>query len=166
MKKTIFVTLLAVMMLFAFVACDNNTQAPAKLSVSIPSEVYGAKASAFGTIEFSSEIEGNTNNVAVSGEFAYLTAEDFAEGTWSTEAGYFLPFKLDGEFAEDATFTMTKNLGSEATSESFDLATNRDNVIYIGNSDYTNNCTVTITEGETTYKIVFDFTEATFAPQA
>ena len=173
--KKISIMLLAALMLFAFVACEDKGGDPATtLSLSAPAgtkAVFGETVADFVTIDEATNKFAVTEG-AVDATLKKITTE-FASGigTPAVKTGYFLPLAYNVTLTDSATVTVT--YGTEADDKLVADIDDTNDVLLIAVDDGTtvNQAAVTamtavkveIKDGDTTYTQTLNFKDVTLA---
>ena len=165
--KKISIMLLAALMLFAFVACDDTTNTDgATLTVSLLGEdgYLGATQDKYGDYQIAAD-------GTVTGEIYKQTLTEYwPEAANQEDEGYFFAFEITNDFSEDATMTFQKG-DDEPAEDKTDMAFEANNVFKIASNDKADredSWKVTVKDGDETYSITFDLTDVdlTDAPEA
>ena len=166
--KKISIMLLAALMLFAFVACDDKTgddaaEAASLQVATLAKEYLGKDAAALGTIEIAADgkVTGNLKELTGFKEFN-STVED-------EQSGYYLGFSIkDAEkYGENAKLYFYKtDSADKTTSAEFPLTGNVENIFRV--ADASEKATakswkvVVLDKNGDSYSITFDLSGVTF----
>ena len=165
--KKIAIMLLAALMLFAFVACDDTTKTDgATLTVSLLGEegYLGATQDKYGDYEIAAD------GTVTGSIYKQTLTEYWPDAANKENEGYFFAFVITNDFSEDATMTFQKG-DEEPAEDKTDMAFEAKNVFKIAAEDKTgrvDSWKVTVKDGDETYSITFDLTDVdlTDAPEA
>ena len=160
--KKISIMLLAALMLFAFVACDDTTKTDgATLTVSLlgEEEYLGATQEQYGDYEIAADgtVTGTINKQTLT--------QYWPEAADQEDEGYFFAFVITNDFSEDATMTFQKG-DEEPAEDKTDMAFEAKNVFKIADAEKNgrvDSWKVTVKDGDETYSITFDLSEVVLA---